>query len=545
MILKRNKPFKKTFLVEIIVFIFFSLLVFFYFKPIFSHFSSYLPDDYDGLFITWSINRMAQKIPSQPKKLLQGNIFYPHPYPQAYSDPFITAGLIAKPFLKINPEPLIAFNINLLLSQILTLYFTYLFLVQLIKDKAISFILSLVFSFSKIHLHYIPHLHTFSIQFLPLSGYFLLKLAKTKKPVWLYAWSISFILQMLNSFLPGYFILFFSLGLFIFDKNLQKAIKKNINHLLISILFIALTLFPVINIYLKVSRHFNYVRPITEVIHFSLSPEEISTKFFSPILYLLFAISLIYFLRQKKINKSSTFYFLFSIFSFILSLGPALHWMRKTIKIPFHIPLPYIFLYFFAPGFKGFRTPSRWILLMAFSLTAFSAVELKKILKTSKKIKTRALVLIFLLLLITLPKHNYYISIPQIKDYPPVYYWLEKQNKKVVIELPINTWGRSQENKQEVYRMLYSLVHKKNLVNGYSGYHPEKYNQLVGFLKNNFPNQNAVNKLKELKIDLIILHQDEYAKIWQEETEEKIDQLNSLKEIKLIKSFDQDLVYEL
>lgn len=542
--IKKNNLFK-----ELIILIFFIFFTAWYFKPLLLHFSSSLPDNYDGLFITWSINRMAQNLPSLPGELLTGNIFYPHPYSHAYSDPFLTAGLIAQPFLKINPEPLIAFNINLLLGQILTLYFTYLFLVQLIKDRVTSFVLSLVFSFSLIHLHYIPHLHTFSIQLLPLAGFCLLKLGETKKAFWLYVWAGTFIFQALNSFLPGYFILFLSTGLYFFNSDLKKAIKKNLKHLIITSLIIFIALFPILNIYLKVSKHFNYVRPITEVIHFSLSPEEIITKFFSPILYLLFAISLIHFLQQKKKNKSSAFYLLLSTLCFIISLGPALHWMRKTIKIPFHIlpagrqvPLPYIFLYFFAPGFKGFRTPSRWVLMMALTMTAFSSIELKNILK---KIKVPALILILLLFLITLPQCKHYVSIPQIKEYPPVYSWLKNQDKKVIIELPINTWGKTEENKQEVYRMLYSLLHQKTLVNGYSGYIPEEYNQLVALLRNNFPSQEAIDKLKSMNVDLIILHQDEYAKIWQEKTREKKEQLDVLRGIKLIKTINQDLVYEL
>lgn len=535
---------KNEFFLHLIIFIFFILLTTWYFLPLLSHFTSYLPGDYDELNITWAIYSTAQKFPAWPEKLFQGNVFYPHPFSRAYSDPLITAGLIAKPFIEIYPEPIIAFNINLILSQVLTLFFTYLFLNQLTKDKKISVVLATIFSFSLIHLHYLHHLNYFAIQWLSLSGFFLLKLGETKKPFWIYSYFFIFILQTLNSFLLGYFVLFLSSGLYLFDQKIRKSVQKNLYHLIFGLVISLLILFPFINIYLKVSRHFNYLVPITDIIHFSLSPEELITKFFSPVLYLITLIAAVSFITNKKYKNYRQFlgFAILLIISLILSLGPALHWMRKTIKIPFHIPLPYLLFYFLVPGFKGIRVPSRWILMTALAATSFGALGLKNIFLKFKKIKNWALVLILFLFLITIKRFNNYVSIPQIKNYPPVYSWLKRQKGETIIELPINTWGQGQASKQETYRMLYSLLHKKNLVNGYGSYTPLDYYQLVSLFKNNFPSQEAIDLLKKMEVDYLILHKDEYAKIW---PEEKLNQLNKIKGIKLVASFGPDLVYQL
>jgi hypothetical protein len=567
----------KYFLSELLIIIFLLILTAWYFWPLLTHFTTNIIEDYDGLFITWSINRMAQNFPlASPKlnakagfaspnpdvmsgeggsyfeRLFTGNIFYPHPFSQAYSDPFITAGIIAKPILSIFKEPVTAFNINLLLGQFLTLYFTYLFLKELSKDKLLALVLSVVFSFSFIHLHYLPHLHTFCIYLLPLSGYCLVKFIKNKKVLWLYAWAITFILQMLNSFLPGYFILFLALTILLKQKNWQVILLKNARHVLMAAVIIIVVLFPFLNIYLKVSHYFNYVRPLTEVIHFSLSPEEIITKFFSPILYLITLISFIFLISHKKLRTRSSLLFLISfLLSFILSLGPALHWLGKTVKIPLsrsaglHIPLPYLLFYYAIPGFQGLRTPSRWILLMAFYMVIFSSAIMVVIYKKLPRLRLVSLILLLCLSLIFIKKPLNYITLPMIKDYPPVYNWLKNQHASAVIELPIYTWSGGPQTKQEVYRMLYSLDHKKNLVNGYSGYFPEDYNQLVGLLTSDFPNPNTVSILKSMGVNYLILHKKEYNEISQEQLNHIIKQLNQTKDITFIRSFGDDLVYHL
>ncbi|MFC1711126.1 hypothetical protein ACFLZ1_00915 [Patescibacteria group bacterium] len=528
-----------------VIFFLFLCFTFLYFKPLILNFSTFLPGNNDELHLTWAIYSLAEKLPASATKLFTGNIFYPHPYSRSYGDPLITSSVIAKFSFLFSKEPIIAFNINLIISQIMLLYFSFLFLNLLTNNKKIAVLLSLIYGFSNIHLHYLHHINYFSIQWLPLTGYFLLKLRQTRKPIHIYLFFLSFVLQTLNSFLLGYFVVFLSLGLYFFDKEIKKCILKNLKHFLLALLISFIILFPILSIYFQVSQHFNHVTPLTEVIHFSLSPEEIFTKFASPVLYLLTIFALISFFITKKKNKKSLSFLLLLTISFIISLGPALHWMKKTIKIPFHIPLPYLVLYYLIPGFKAIRVPSRWILMTGFLTTAFVSIELKNMaLKHSKKINA-VLIFAFLLFLLIFKPFNSYSSIPQLQSYPPVYSWLEKQTGNNIIELPINTWGQGEASKKEALRMLYSLKHKKKLVNGSASFTPPSYYEIVSLMKNNFPDEKTINTLKKMKIDYIILHKKEYEKLWLDKTEKKLTILNSIKSIDLIAEFDSDLVYKL
>ncbi len=378
------------------------------------------------------------------------------------------------------------------------------------------------------------------------------KVIQNQKNIFLYLWSLAFILQILNSFLIGYFIIFLSISLIFVYPNLLIIFKKNLKHLTLALAFIVLMTLPFVNIYLKVSHYFNYVRSITDVINFSLSPEEIITSYFSPILFLMLLVGLIFFVSLKNLKNAKSFSILFlAVTSFILSLGPALHWMGKTVKLPFsilgfrHIALPYLIFYYLLPGFQGFRTPSRFILLFGFCAAIFGALIFTKIFtKRRNSRKILILSLLFFSLYVT-PKKINYVTIPKIANYPPVYHWIKNQGGNIIIELPISTWGTSQQSKQEVYRMLYSLLHRKMLINGYSGFTPFDYYPLVNLLASEFPNEHTIAKLKELKVNYVIVHKKEYQQIWQNDMENKLIKLNNINGIKKVYEFDSDIVWEL
>ena len=546
-----HKMISKRVLFNLLILLLLILVNLLFFWPLFKNISSLIIDDYDGLMITWSLNRVVQNIPNFPK-LMEGNIFYPFKYSHAYSDAFITDGLIALPFIKLFEEPVTGFNINLVISQVLVLYFTFLFLSILCQNWILSFLLSLVFGFSQIRVHYLGHLQMFSLYWIPLAGFALMKFAKSSKFIYLFLFFIAFLCQTLNSFLPGYFVIFLFLSLFLGDLKIRKAVGNNLIYFLIGCFVTGIILFPIIRIYLTVSKTFSYVRPIQDVIHFSLSPEEIFTKFFSPTLILLFVTSLIlYFTSEESIRSPRRWYSLtflgVAVGSFIMALGPALHFFGKTLKIgSLPIPLPYAFFYYLIPGFKGFRTPSRWIFMFGLGAICFIAIATEKFLKKkSKSIK----ILIYLLIsvsLITFTKiTKTYFKVPTENQYSEIYSWLEKQPGQVIIELPIYYWGDLDLGKREVYRMLFSLKHQKKMVNGYSGFSPPEWEELVIYLRDSFPSKESILKIKGLKVDYLIVHEDEFKDLWPKDFQEKI---SSLKESDILKEEyrkGKDVVYTL
>lgn len=521
-----------------------------FFLPILKNFSGLLPDDYDGLIITWHLNKFVQNPTLVPEKLFQGNILYPNSYTQAFTDPYLTDSLIAYPFVKIFNEPIVAFNINLIVSQVLLLFFTFLFLKQLTKDFLVSGVLSIVFCFSAIRLHYIGHLQMFSLYWVPLAGYFLLKLSESKKTIFIYLFFLSFLLQTLNSFLPGYFIIFMTLGMFFGVKDLRQIVLKNYKHLIIAALLTLIVLLPYVRIYYLVSLIYDYSRPIRDAINFSLSPEEIFTKFFSPVILILLFFSILYF-WQRKLMKIKIWLFL-TIGAFILTLGPALHFFGKTIKVFMPlikmwlpIPLPYTLAYYLLPGFNGFRTPSRWIFMFGLLAIVCSAIVLTDYFK-KRSLKAKILFL-FLTLLMTVftAKKVIFFPIPNISQYPKVYSWLKNQPGKVIMEMPVYFWRNLDTAKLESYRMLFELYHNKLMVNGISGFTPPLFEKDVEFLQKSFPDSGSMTLIKSLKVEYLIIHKNELKVFWKEKYGENITLLEKNIDLKKLYDENEDLVFQI
>lgn len=491
----------------------------FYFRPLLEGPGCLLPDDNDSLIIAWSLNKPAQK----------GSIFYPYPFSSAYTDPFITDGLIGFPFVKFVNEPTAAYGANLLVSQVLLLFFTFLFLKQLSGGFAVSLLLSLAFGFSEARMHYLGHLQMFSLYWVPLIGYLLLKLAGSKKIIFLYLFYLAFLLQVLNSFLPGYFILFLGIGLVLIKKELREIREKNLKHVIVGGLLAGLVLFPLINKYLKMSAYFDYSRPVRDVIHFSLSPEEVITKFGSPAVLLAFIFSLVCFIVYRKKMKEAAGYLWLTFGALVMALGPALHFFGKTIKVfGLPIPLPYAVFYYLLPGFQGFRTPSRWIFLAGFLAVAFSAIILVNAFKKWPKAgKILILLAIFLLTMRSFLAPYKLFTVPCRSEYPAVYSWLRQQPGKVIMEIPLYYWRDGVLAKLESRRLLFGLTHQKNSVNGISGFTPPGFEQLAEYLKTFFPGIESMEKIKNLSVDYLVVHEDEFKERWPDSYRERLKLLKS------------------
>jgi hypothetical protein len=100
--------------------------------------------------------------------------------------------------------------------------------------------------------------------------------------------------------------------------------------------------------------------------------------------------------------------------------------------------------------------------------------------------------------------------LPSRSEYPAEYYWLKEQPGEVVLELPINTWGAGEASRQEVVRMLYSTLHGKRIINGYSGFTPPDWEQRVIRSHREFSQTDWFDQIRYDGIDYLLIHQPEF-----------------------------------
>lgn len=569
--------------ITVLLFFLISTLVVTY--PLIFHLTSYSFGKGDELLITWILNWNIHSLLTNPLHIFDANIFYPYSQTLSFSEPFFTSSILGMIPAFIWKEPMIAYNTNVILSLTLLGFATYCLVFYITKNVFSSFIAGLLLSFSPFTLGRLFQLQVVSIQWIPMSLLFFLKYLEKRRIMYLLLTCLFFLLQIANSFLPGYFlVLSYSIIVFhhFFTNRLLllKAFTKKALFIAIITGVVTISLgYP----YFKTSQTFHYVRDIRDTIHFANRPEYtlypndktrlekllLNTVYANdkgPYKYdgywglsfiSLFIFSLIVLIRFKKKIPYALAFLSISLISFIVSLGPAFQWGGKVLKTPFIIPLPYALFYYFIPGFKGIRNSGRWEMLTVFAAAVFIGIVLSYIFRKKSRLFTICLIIIISVSIfaeINLPLK--YVIVPVISQFPKVEQFIKSFPKNSsIIHLPIYSWDMQPYSNEEFMREYYSTLHFKKMVNGYSGFSPKEWEQKTKLLTSKFPNTKTIEYLKSIKIDYVILHKKDYDELFQNEymvNKVAIPSFETLKknielfpELRFVIRFDDDYVYQL
>lgn len=509
--------------------------------PLIYHLSNLIFEKVDDAYITWIINWDIHSFTTNIFNIFNGNIFYPYHNTLAYSDAFLTSALLAFIPTKILNQPAVAYNFNLIFSFISLGFCVYLLALYITKEHLSSIVAGTVAAFSPYATAKVMHIQLLGICWVPLSLLFFLMFLDKKQYKFLYVSATFFLVQMYNSFLPGYFIIF-SCILFFLYYLLNKRIK--IKELQIKkIIFVAVVVFlialPVIIPYYLVSHQFNYVRDIRDSIQFANRPEYtlypgFTTRlgnllmqlfykhdkgpftydgFIGLAFFVLSASAILYRIKNRRKN-----WFLFDIFlvigffGWILSLGPAFQWGGHVIKHPFIIPLPYALFYYIAPGFNGMRNSARWEMLTLLSFSVCFAIFLSIVLKSRHySLKIIVIVLICLGVLWEFKFPYNFQPIPTKENFPKIYNFINNlPDNSVISEFPIYNWNTFTVYNNENLREYYSTLSFTKTFNGAAGFDPPPWQDKVQYLIKYFPNQDSISLLKKNGVNYIIIHADEF-----------------------------------
>ena len=570
---------------------FFALLIFFFAAvyityPLIFHLGEYVTGSGDELLISWILHWVVDAIlTGNITHFFDANTFYPYENTLAYSDIFITSSLLALiPYLLID-EPIVLFNFTFFSSLFLLGFSVFALSYYLSKNLLSSLLSGLLVIFAPTLLDKKMHIQILAIWFVPFAILFFFHFLRTHKIKFLIISLGFFIAQTYNSFLPGYFIIFSYLIIYItyFLKSKRDALtlvtKKSIAAIFISIALII----PIAIPYFQVSHEFDYVRDIRDTIHFGLQPEDFfypssDTRFYDLLISLPFnqisqndefkvgylgmaftsLVLLVIIGFSTSIKKKG--YELIAVFSIsltglLLSFGPVLHLGRQTIHDPFPIPLPYLLFYYLVPGFQGFRNSGRWEMLFVISIAIVIAIILPILLHNISKRKQYLMYAILILACIT--EFNFplrYQKAPKYKDFPQVYSWLDTTPKDTaIVEMPIYNWNMHPYTYDDILRQYYGTVHLRKTLNGASGFSPPPWQDVVTKLLKTFPDNTSLTTLQDLGIDYIVVHKDDYDRLASDnftlnqipmrDGEQVITMLNTSKQVKFVIRFGNDYVY--
>jgi hypothetical protein len=169
-------------------------------------------------------------------------------------------------------------------------------------------------------------------------------------------------------------------------------------------------------------------------------------------------------------------------------------------------PLVYLPLMRLIPGLSGMRVPARFDAFVSFSLVFFAAGELDRRLSETRPERRNLAVGIVaaLLLLEVMPRPIEWSPLEQEKDFAPVYHWLAAQpNVDGLLELPLK------DNSTDISYMYFATLHWKPLVNGYSGYIPSHYAELMRSCCYPLPDPEQLALLRLWGVTHVLLHKKE------------------------------------
>jgi hypothetical protein len=189
--------------------------------------------------------------------------------------------------------------------------------------------------------------------------------------------------------------------------------------------------------------------------------------------------------------------------SFLLSLGPIIHFNGREIAYG-----PYLLLYKWVPGFDGLRVPARLVVMMHLAVSVLAGYGLAWLLGRIHSSGKRLLLGSGFALLVLIEYASFPISMPSVpvgRDFPQVYTWLAQQpGDFAILEIPLP--NRPEEIFQDAPYVFFSTYHWKKLVNGYSGFIPPGYTRLYQEELRDFPSEETLRRIQQLGVHYVIVH---------------------------------------
>jgi hypothetical protein len=270
-------------------------------------------------------------------------------------------------------------------------------------------------------------------------------------------------------------------------------------------------------------------------------------------------------LRNKQassVQKRTVKFALFMVLvTFLLSLGPRIHFYGHPL-----FPGPYLLLYKYVPGFDGIRAPARFgpfFMFAATILASYGILEItrrrgKKLfylfekgviseqefrLKTSRVKRLFPLAVGSLILIEYLSTPLPVPVVPGGGEPLPVYQWLGQQHGvSPVVEVPFE-WSTNIEYIYfSIEYVYFSVFHRKDLLNGYSGYAPPSHIYAEQLMKH-FPSSVSLDFLENLGVRYAVLHLNKLEPATREATLAALPQFRE--RIQKVQDFGADQVYEL
>jgi hypothetical protein len=482
----------------------------------------------DTRLFLWTLSWDVHALLHQPLRLFDANIFHPEPRTLAYSEHVVGSAIVGAPFLLASGNPVLALNVVVLLSCVLSGAGTFFLARELGISRGGAFAAGVIFAFAPPRFTRLAQLHLATVQWIPFCLAFVHRYLRAYHRRDLIAAIFFFTLQSITSGHGGLFLLLalLALGLYLIAGRSFPPLRTLARDVgIVGVLLLALNL-PFALPYFRVQREQGLRRTIGAVYDwvpnaasFLASPSYVDQALVSLVppvaravadakaymfpgwLTLLLLAALL--LPRRREGEGAPrpagdlgFYAVLAGLSLWASLGP-----------PFGL---YALLYHALPGFDLIRVPSRLAILTELALALLAGAGASRLLDRLRPPLRGCAGAVLVLLLAAefatpLNAPVYPIETGEVDR------WLAAQPKPfVAVELPVAppTDAVASARFQSHY-MLHSMLHWQPIVNGYSGFVPPRHEMLFDQLTR-FPDEGSVRALETLGVNYVVMHRADY-----------------------------------
>ncbi len=529
--------------------------------PLPFHLADGVEDRQDALLNVWITAWDGHQLLHDPLHLFDANIFYPYPRTLAYSELLLGNGLLALPITAVTGNPVLGYNVALLLSFVLSGLGTYLLVLRLTRSPGAGLVAGTIFAFSAYRMTNLAQAQLLTTQWMPFALLSLYELMRRPRARHVATLVLFFCLQALSSFYYA-ILLALAVGLlgvggWIFGIRRRSVIF----HLLVAGVCCAVVMLPFALPYFQVQRELGFERALADNEPFSASLKQYGMVPAGSVIHGrwlpsddtpiaggypvdalfpgLLAVALAVWGLIRGRGGLRWWYLALLLGALVLSFGPRLY-LAPGQAAGLDATLPYAWLYAIVPGFKALRAPVRFDALVTLALAVLAGYGVAALVRGRAQGWLAGFGVLVLVGLVVLESVVWPASkveaVPVGDAVPPVYGWLAEQATEPLLELPMAfTPGGSQLEYQYL-----STYHWRTTPDGYSGFIPPKHGQIV-YEMERFPAERSVSLLQALGVRYVVIHSERYPIPPRLEMEQSLLQVDDLA---LVEAFGTDQVYQ-
>jgi hypothetical protein len=469
-----------------------------------AYLSTHVPPHDDSLLSIWRIAWIAHALASGVS-LVNANIFHPELRTLAYTDAVLLQGLTAAPFIRAGASPVLVYNLLILGSIALSGAAMCLLATRLTGSLASGLVAGTIFAFVTFRFDHYMHLELQATVFLPLVVWFLDRAFESGRWRDMAGFGACLVLQVLSGI---YYSVFLATALAIAIPwrwmTLAAPARLRFARQLVTVAIVSsVVAAPYLAIYVQ-NRASVGERADDEVRRYSATPQNYLASDPANVLHGAWS---------EPLGRGER-----RLFPGGLAIGLAILGMwgwpaRKAtiaivgvvgflLSLGLNTPL-YGLLRDLVFTYRGLRAPARAAALVFLALAVLAGYGWRAVLQ-----RRPGWTLPGTALLIGLLSLEYLTRPPTwlvLSPRPPaVARWLAQQPRSVVVEFPLPRADALHTIHDGVY-MYASTFHWQPLLNGYSGFHPRSYIELIEEMRR-FPSDRTIAYLKRRNVDLIVLH---------------------------------------